>query len=153
MVLLLIGGYISFQKALTCFFMLWPFFYRITQIYYIVKLIKRLHPFCFSFDTLSDFFSVSGIYSWRCFDIKLRGFDSSNRRNFFLAELSCLNTCQILIKNTVDCSFWANVPDADFGVLRNFIFWFTVTSIRPMNLSLNTIVCFLFISLWLSRND
>jgi hypothetical protein len=135
-------------------FMLWPFFYRITQIYYIVKLIK-IKDYIPSVLASIPFLIFSCIWYLflKVFWYQVTWFWQFKSSFHFLAELSCLNTCQILIKNTVDCSFWLMSLMQILGINWEITFWFYGNKHQTNELVVKHNSLFFFISLWLSRND
>jgi hypothetical protein len=154
MVLLLIGRLYFIPKGTDMLFyaLVAVFFYRITQIYYIVKLIKIKDyipsvlasiPFLIfflylvsipegvlisSYVVLTVQIVVISLLSGIILSQYLSNFNKKHSWLFVFGLMSLMQTFLVLIE-------------------KFYLSDFTVTSIRPMNLSLNTIVCFSFISL------
>jgi hypothetical protein len=151
MVLLLIGRLYFIPKGTDMLFyaLVAVFFYRITQIYYIVKLIKIKDyipsvlasiPFLIfflylvsipegvlisSYVVLTVQIVVISLLSGIILSQYLSNFNKKHSWLFVFGLMSLMQTFLVLIE-------------------KFYLSDFTVTSIRPMNLSLNTIVCFSF---------
>jgi hypothetical protein len=114
MVLLLIGRLYFIPKGTDMLFFL-SLFFLITQIYYIVKLIKIKDyiPSVLASIPFDFFLYLVSIPE----GVLISSYVVLTVQIVVISLLSGIILSQYLSnfnKNTVDCSFWTNVPDADF---------------------------------------